>query len=76
MAARHSDTLTIRCPPGLNALIERAADAQGTSCSEWIRQALRTGLQLAGFDPAAIRPVATETNPAALQSQQTASEVA
>ncbi len=40
-----------RCQPGFAALVDRAAQARGTTTSEWLRQAARTALRLDGFDP-------------------------
>ena len=51
-AVRYSDSVTIRCQPEVTELVERAALARGTRPSEYVRQALRTALQLDGFDPA------------------------
>ena len=53
---RYSDSVTIRCQPEVTALVERAALARGTRPSEYVRQALRTALQLDGFDPATSDP--------------------
>jgi hypothetical protein len=51
-----SDRLEIRVQPIEAELIAKAAHVQGMSYSAWCRQAIRTGLQLAGFDPADIAP--------------------
>lgn len=53
-AVRYSDSLTIRCQPGITELVERAARKRGTKPSEWHRQAVLKALHLDGFDPAAI----------------------
>lgn len=53
---RYSDTVTVRCQPGVIALVESAAVARGQKPSEYVRQALLTGLRSDGFDPATIAP--------------------
>jgi hypothetical protein len=55
-AVRYSDSVMVRCQPQVTALVERAALARGQKPSEYIRQALLTGLRLDGFDPAEIVP--------------------
>jgi hypothetical protein len=47
----YSDLLHLRIDPQLNRLIAAAAVARGTKPSEWCRHAIRTALQLDGFDP-------------------------
>jgi predicted transcriptional regulator len=51
-----SDVLHVRVPPALSALVDQAAAARSQKPPEWVRQAIRTALQLDGFDPAAIAP--------------------
>ena len=46
---RYSNVLTLRCQPEVVALVDRAARARGSKPSEYVRQALRTALQLDGF---------------------------
>jgi hypothetical protein len=53
-AVRYSDSLTIRCQPGITELVERAALKRGTKPSEWHRQAVLSALQDDGFDLASI----------------------
>jgi hypothetical protein len=48
---RFSDIVAVRCPPQLSALVERAARARGMKPAEWVRQALKMGVRLDGFDP-------------------------
>jgi uncharacterized protein (DUF1778 family) len=55
-AIRYSDTLSLRIDPAINQMITAAAVARGTRPAEWTRQAIRTALQLDGFDPATIAP--------------------
>ena len=50
MAERYSDTLTVRCPPVLNALVVQAAHRRGMTHSEYVRQAVLTTLGLDGFE--------------------------
>jgi hypothetical protein len=52
----YSDVLTVRIDPAINQMITAAAVARGTRPAEWTRQAIRTALQLDGFDPATIAP--------------------
>jgi hypothetical protein len=52
----YSDVLTVRIDPQINRMITAAAVARGTRPAEWTRQAIRTALQLDGFDlPVAVR---------------------
>jgi len=55
-AVRYSNSVTVRCQPEVTALVERAAQRRGQKPSEYVRQALLTGLRLDGFDPADIAP--------------------
>lgn len=50
----YSDVLAVRISPAINALIDQAAAMHGQKASERVRQYIRTGLQLDGFDPATI----------------------
>lgn len=52
----YSSLIQAKHDPGVASQIERAARAQGTTISEWSRQAHRTALQLQGYDPAPIVP--------------------
>lgn len=56
MADRFSELIQARCQPDFAALVEHAASERGMSHSEYVRQALRTALQLDGIDPATIAP--------------------
>jgi hypothetical protein len=51
---RYSGTITWRDQPSIAAAVDCAAKARGTKPSEWLRQAVRTALQLDGINPAAI----------------------
>jgi uncharacterized protein (DUF1778 family) len=57
---RYSDRLMIRCQPAVNELIDRAAQSRGMRPSEYVRQAVLTGLRLDGFDLATAAPVIQE----------------
>lgn len=48
---RFSDSITVRLPPEITALVDRAARCKGSKPSEWTRQALLAGLRADGFDP-------------------------
>ena len=50
----YSDSLAIRCQPEITEAVNRAAHARGTKPSEYVRQAVLTGLRLDGFDPASL----------------------
>jgi hypothetical protein len=52
----YSSFLQAKYDPGVASQIEQAARAQGTTVSEWLRQASRTVLQLQGYDPAPHSP--------------------
>ena len=75
-AVRYSDSVTIRCQPEITALVDRAARAKGSKPAEYLRQAVLAGLRADGFDPVTHLAPEQQPNPAAPQSQQTASEIA
>lgn len=51
-AVRYSRLIKTHCEPETSELVQRAARARGMKPSEYLRQALRTALQLDGIDPA------------------------
>ena len=51
-AVRYSGSFTWRDEPAIHAAVDRAAKARRTKPSEWLRQAVRTTLELDGIDPA------------------------
>jgi hypothetical protein len=51
---RYSGSMTWRDEPAMIAAANRAAKARSTKPSEWVRQAVRTALQLEGIDPASL----------------------
>lgn len=53
---RYSGSITWRDEPAIHAAVDRAAKARRTKPSEWLRQAIRTALQLDGIDPEPIAP--------------------
>lgn len=53
---RYSETIAVRLSPAVGALVAQAAIKRGQKPSEWVRQAVLTGLQLDGFDPTSIDP--------------------
>ena len=50
--ARFPNLISVRCPPALPVAIERAADRDLTTPSEYVRRALIDRLRADGFDPA------------------------
>lgn len=55
-AVRYSGSITWRDEPAIHAAVDRAAKARRTKPSEWLRQAIRTALQLDGIEPEPIAP--------------------
>ena len=74
-AVRYSDTLQLSVLPGFRQLIDDAARRNGMKPTEWARQRLTESLRAVGLDPAATPLQPRQTNPAAPQSEQTASEI-
>ena len=56
MSSTYSDIVHVRIAPLVNVMISDAAAQRGQKPAEWLRNAIRTALQIDGFDPATIPP--------------------